>query len=312
MTRILFYLDGYGHDIWRGAFEKMVPDVEFRSYPDWGTEDDGPAYAFVWEPEPGLLAKFPNIRAIFSLGAGVDHLTRDPDLPKDTLIIRMSDDGLKEGMNEFILMSVLMHHRDMPKLAAAQRQKRWLRLFPPAAKNVRVGIMGYGALGKSCAQILKPLGYQIASWSGSPKPEERGVTHYTGKDGFEPFLQRTDILVGLLPSTPETRGLLDEKVMSLLPKNAAIINAGRGSLIDLEALIRLLDSGHISAATLDVFPSEPLAEDHPLWSHEKVIVTPHIAAVTRPETAAEYVYRNIKKIEAGETPENILNLNRGY
>jgi glyoxylate/hydroxypyruvate reductase A len=312
MTKILFYLDGYGHDHWRSAFETIAPDIEFLSYPDWGTADDGPAYAFVWEPKVGLLAQYPNIKAIFSVGAGVDHLTRDPDLPKNIPIIRMSDEGLREGMNEFVLMSVLMHHRNMPKLAAAQRQKRWLRLFPPAAKNVQVGIMGYGALGKSCAQLLKPLGYQIASWSGSNKPNEAGVTHYVGKEEFEPFMQRTDILVGLLPSTPETRGLLNEKTMALLPKRAAIINAGRGSLIDLEALIKLLDDGHLSAATLDVVPSEPLAEDHPLWTHEKVIITPHIAAVTRPETAAEYVCQNIKKIEAGETPDNILNLTKGY
>ncbi|TNE62729.1 MAG: glyoxylate/hydroxypyruvate reductase A [Alphaproteobacteria bacterium] len=312
MSRILFYLDGYSHDVWREAFRAVDPSVEFRGFPDWGSPDDGPAYAFVWEAEPGLLKRFPNIKAIFSLGAGVDHLMRDPDLPKDVPIIRMGDDGLKEGMAEYVLMSVLMHHRQMPLLATAQSKARWQRVFSRPARHVRVGILGYGALGKCAAEALKPLGYNIAAWSRSPKPAEDGVQHFTGEDALNDFLARTDILVGLLPSTKETEGLLNFDRLSRLPEGASVINAGRGTLIVLEDLIALLNSGYLKGATLDVFPEEPLPADSPLWHQEGLLITPHCAAITRPDTAAEYVVRNIGRIEAGEVPENILDLGRGY
>ncbi len=312
MTRILFYLEDYSHEIWRAAIKRVNPDAEFRSFPDWGSPEDGPAYAFVWEPEPGLLARYPNIRAIFSLGAGVDHLTRDPDLPKHIPIIRMGDDGLKEGMAEFVVMSVLMHHRGMPQLMTKQRNRDWGRYFANAAKDVRVGILGYGALGHVSAARLKPFGYDLAAWSRTAKPAEDGITLYHGTDSLNDFLARTDILVGLLPSTKETAGLLDFARLSRLPEGASVINAGRGSLIVLDDLMALLQSGYLRGATLDVFPEEPLPKEHPLWGLDNVLVTPHIAAITRPDTAAEYVLRNIEKIERGETAENILDLQRGY
>jgi len=312
MTRILFYLDEPGRELWQPVFEAAMPGVDFRVYPDWGSPEDGPAYAFVWEPELGLIAKYPNIQAIFSLGAGVDHLTRDPTIPLELPIVRMSDDGLKEGMAEFVLMTVLMHHRLMPRMLNAQRKRHWQRLFPKRARDLRVGILGYGALGIACAAALKPLDYQLAAWSRSQKPAEEGVKHFTGPEQFDEFLARTDILIGLLPSTPETTGLLNKQTMSLMPKHASIINVGRGTLINPDDLVAMLDSGHLSGATLDVFTKEPLDSNDPLWDHEKINITPHIASITRPETAAEYVARNIEKIEQGQQPENVLDRKRGY
>lgn len=312
MTRILFYLEDYPHDIWRESLHALDPTLEFIGNPNWGSPEDGDAYAFVWEPEPGLLARYTNIKAIFSLGAGVDHILSDPDLPKDVPIIRMGDEGLKEGMAEYILMNVLMHHRQTPALLHAQRERKWKRVFSLAAKDVRVGILGYGALGKRAAAALKPMGYDIAAWSRSPKEAEDGVTHFTGEDQLDDFLVRTNILVGLLPATPATDNLLNFDRLSRLPEGAAVINAGRGNLIVLEDLMTHLDSGHISGASLDVFPDEPLPADHPLWGYATVIITPHSAAITRPDTAAQYVLENIKRLEAGETPENLLNTNLGY
>lgn len=312
MTRILFYLDDFDHGIWRSCFERGIPGVEFRSYPDWGTADDGPAYAFVWHPKPGLLAQYPNIQAIFSLGAGIDHLTSDPDLPKDIPIIRMSDDGLKEGMREYVLMSVLMHHRDMVALATAQREKRWDRIFPKPAAKVRVGMLGYGALGQACAETLTPIGYDLAAWSRTPKTEENGIKHYSGTAALNDFLARTDILVCLLPATRETDNLLNADSMKILPEGAAIINAGRGNLIEIESLLALLDEGHLSGASLDVFPEEPVSVTSKLWDHSKVIITPHVAAVTRPKTAVDYVADNIKRLENGERALNQLDFNSGY
>lgn len=312
MTRILFYLDEPGRDIWQKAFEKAIPDLDFRTYPDWGSPDDGPAYVFAWDPKPGLIAEYPNVKAVFSLGAGVDHLTRDRSLPKDLPIVRMSDDGLKEGMAEFVLMTVLMHHRYMPRMLSAQRQNKWQRLFPARAQDVRVGILGYGALGAFCAQAIKPVGYRVAAWSRTAKPAEEGIEHFTGMDALNDFLARTDILVGLLPSTPETTDLLTRETMSLMPKHASIINAGRGTLIDLDDLVALLDEGHLSGATLDVFRKEPLDAESLLWQHEKLIITPHIASITRPQTAAEYVKRNIERMESGLEAENLLDRSLGY
>ncbi len=312
MTRILFYLDEYPHDIWKEALLKADPTIDFRSYPDWGTSDDGPAYAFVWHPKPGLLKEYTNIKAIFSLGAGVDHLLADPDLPKDIPIIRMGDDGLKEGMAEFITMNVLMHHRQMPYLLQQQQQQEWGRVFAPAASALNVGIMGYGALGKAATEKLKPFGYQLSTWSRSSKPHEEDITHFSGTEQINAFLETTNILVCLLPETKETINLLDKERMSLLPKGASIINAGRGGLINLSALEELMNTGHIESATLDVFPEEPLNSDHSLWKQKKLFITPHIAAITRPDTAANYVLRNIKRLENGETPENELDLNKGY
>jgi glyoxylate/hydroxypyruvate reductase A len=312
MTRILFHLKDHPHDIWRQCLLAADPDIEFLGNPDWGTPEDGDAYAFVWEPEPGLLARYPNIKAIFSLGAGVDHILADPGLPRDVPIIRMGDEGLKEGMAEFVLMNVLMHHRQTPALLAAQRQRQWQRVFSRAAADVRVGLLGYGALGQRAATALKPLGYDIAAWSRSAKPAEDRVTHFTGDGQLDDFLARTDILVALLPATPATDNLLDARRLSLLSEGAAVINAGRGNLIVLDDLMALLDSGHLSGASLDVFPEEPLPADHPLWGYDTGLITPHSAAITRPDTAARYVIDNIRRIEAGEPPENLLNTNLGY
>ena len=312
MTRVLFYLDGFPHEPWEKAIKAADPAIDFLSYPNWVHDDDSPAYALVWEAPKGLLSQYSNIKAVFSLGAGVDHILEDTSLPSDIPVIRMGDDGLKEGMSEYILMNVLMHHRQMPQFFDQQRRAKWQRVFSKAAGSVRVGVMGYGALGKTAASALKPLGYDIAAWSTSPKEPEQGITHFTGQNEFKRFLGRTDILVGLLPETPETIGLLNEENLTALPQGASIINAGRGSLINIDALLHALDNGHLSAATLDVVPEEPLPPSHPLWHHKKVIITPHVAAITRTETAANYLVDNIKRMEMGKAPHNMLNRNRGY
>jgi len=312
MTRILFYLDGFPHEPWQKAFQAADPSVEFLSYPNWSRNENGPTYALVWEPPSGLIREFPNIQAVFSLGAGVDHILEDDSLPTSVPVIRMGDDGLKEGMAEYVLMNVLMHHRHMPLLLNQQKNSTWKRVFSRPAANTRVGIMGYGALGRSAAAALRPLGYEIAAWSNSPKSTEQGVIHFTGQSALKEFLGRTDILICLLPETEETQGLLNSETLACLPEGAAVINAGRGSLIDIDALIHALDIGHISGATLDVVPEEPLAQNHPLWRHNKVIITPHIAAITRTQTAANYILDNIRKMELGEPPQNMLDRKRGY
>ena len=314
--RILFYLDDYPADAWRDAFIAADPTLDFRAYPDWGKPEDFTAaeqtYAFVWQPKPGLLKSYPNITAIFSLGAGIDHLTQDPDLPTHIPIIRMGDDGLKEGMQEFMVMATLMLHRGILPVIAASKDAVWERIFAVPAKEKTVGIMGYGALGKAVAAQLRPFGYKMTSWSNSTKPAEDGIVHYHGPDQLDTFLATTDIFICLLPNTPQTTDLLNAATFAKMPEGAAIINGGRGSLINDDDLISALDSDHISGAVLDVFKTEPLPAGHPYWCHDKVLVTPHIAAVTRVQSAVEFVLQNIDRLEKGQTAENLLDLKRGY
>lgn len=312
MTRILFYLADYPADPWVDALKAVDPSLDVRTNPDWGSPDDGEAYAFVWTPEQGLIARYPNIKAVFSLGAGVDHLTCDPSLPGNLPIIRMGDEGLKKGMREYITMAVLMFQRGMPTFIARQETQDWQRYFAPAAADTPVGIMGFGALGSYVATALTGLGFPVNSWSQSHKAPQNGVTHYTGSDALEDFLSASMMVVGLLPETPETRHLLNKDRLARMPKGGFILNAGRGGLVDIDALINALDSGHLEGAMLDVFDTEPLPKEHPAWGHDKIIVTPHIAAITRPLTAARYVLDTIKDMENGQTPPLMLDRVKGY
>lgn len=312
MTRILFYLEDFPHEPWKQALMTVDPAIDFRSYPDWGSPDDGPAYAVVWEPKAGLIKDYPNVEAVFSLGAGIDHILEDTSIPEQTPIIRMGDNGLKDGMVEFVVMNVLMHHRQMPTLIGQQQQKIWQRVFSKPASGMRVGIMGFGMLGEACAKALLPFGYKVQAWSNSPKPAHDSIHHFTGQAQLAEFLNETDILVGLLPETEETKGLINASTIALLPDGASIINVGRGSLVDLDALAVALENNKITSATLDVVPEEPLASDHPIWTVKNTLITPHIAAITRTETAANYIIENIKHLESGRMPKNMLNRKRGY
>ncbi len=310
--KLIYLCETDSPDIWVSLCEKYLPQCEMRVYPNWGDVTSEPAYAMVWHCPHGELAKRPNIKAIFSLGAGVDHLTNDPNLPMDIPIIRMGDASLCEGMAEYVMMNVLMQHRGMPKLLDQQRQQCWKVYFSKPAQDVRVGIMGYGILSKACVRRLKPFGYPINCWSRTDKKPEDGITHYRGAADLSLFLNNTDILMCLLPDTPDTHNLLDGDTMSELPKGATIINCGRGNALKIEDLINLLDNGHIRAASLDVFKHEPLPKSSPLWGRNDIILTPHIAAITRPETAMMYIRDTIEKIERGERPRNLVDLNRGY
>jgi len=312
MTRILFYLPDYSPDPWVSALKALDPDLDIRTNDDWGDPEDGPAYAFVWMPPHGQLARYPNIRAVFSLGAGVDHLTSDPDLPKDLPIVRMGDDGLREGMREYVLMGVLAYQRGLFQFTKDQAAAHWGRIFAPAASDTPVGIMGYGALGRAVADALIPMGYPVKTWSRTPKPAAPDVTHFTGTDDLSAFLAASRVVVGLLPDTDATRHLLNSDTLAHMPKGGFVINAGRGGLVDLDALITSLDQGHLSGAMLDVFSTEPLPSDHPAWAHPDILVTPHVAAITRPHSAARYVLDGIAAFEAGQQPALMLDRMRGY
>lgn len=295
---------------WADVFREVLPE---RPNVDWKTPGDRAAieYAFVWAPPPGELRTFPNLKCIFSIGAGVDHLLKDPNLPEGVPIVRMVEPELTQGMTEYVTMHVLRYHRAVPALEVQQRERVWNELIVPTAPSRRVGLLGFGVLAQDAARVLGALNFDLACWSRTPK-QVAGVESFLGPDGLNAFLARTDILVCLLPLTAETEGILNRDLFAKLPRGACLINAGRGGHQIEEDIIEALDAGQLGGATLDVFRTEPLPKGSPFWTHPKVTVTPHIASVTQQHSAAEQVAANIRRVEAGEAPQNTVDRALGY
>jgi glyoxylate/hydroxypyruvate reductase len=272
-------------------------------------------YAAVWKPPPGGLAAFPNLAAIFNLGAGVDALMADASLP-DVPIVRVADEDLTGRMTEYVVMHVLIHHRQQRYIDACQRDRRWAPPAQPAAPAVRVGVMGLGVLGRDAADVLRRLGFNVAGWSRTPK-KIPGIATFAGEAELPAFLARTDILVCLLPLTPTTKGILNRRTFSQLARDGVlggpiVINAGRGGLQVETELLAALDDGTLKAATLDVFETEPLPEASPLWSHPKVTISAHNAADTDPDAISVYVAEQIARHERGEPLQNVVDRRLGY
>lgn len=297
-------------DEWERAMAACKPDLATASWP----YDGDPAaidYALVWAPDPGVLAGYPNLKVIFSIGAGIDHFASDPELPRRVPVVRMVEPALTAGMTEFVVLSVLHHHRVMTDYALQQREHLWKELPQVLAARRRVGILGLGTLGQDAAEKLLPFGFPISGWSRSPK-QVPGVTCHHGSDGLQTFLASADILVCLLPLTTETEGILNAETFARMPRGATIINVARGGHLVEADLIPALDSGQLAGATLDVFRSEPLPSDHPFWNHPRIVLTPHAAAVTIPETASRAVIDNIERFEAGQPLLNVVDWDQGY
>lgn len=312
---LLVISDGMDPERFAGELRKLAPDMDIRVWPDTGDPQDI-RYTLVWRQPPGILKTFPNMEAIFSIGAGVDHVLSDPDLP-DVPLVRFVDPNLTMRMSEYVCLHVLMHQRRMPEYAELQRARKWKELWPqPGANEVRVGMLGLGVLGQDAAYHLAWLGFDVAGWSRSQKSLE-AIQCYHGAGELDAFLARTDILVCLLPLTADTQGMLNAKTFAGLAKEGplpgpVLINAGRG-LLQVEAdILAALDSGDLWAASLDVFEQEPLPEMSPLWSHPRVIVTPHNASISDDRAVCAYVLEQIKAHESGRRLENVVDVRRGY
>ena len=272
-------------------------------------------YAAVWKPSPGELAGFPNLRVIFNLGAGVDALMADKTLP-DVPLVRVAVDDLTGRMTEYVVLHVLMHHRQEIYLRESQRAKRWAPKSQWPAGAISVGIMGLGVLGAHAAEVLRHVGFRVAGWSRSERKID-GVDCFHGEAGLDAFLRRTDILVCLLPLTPDTRHVLNRGVFAKLNRTSpmgapVLINAGRGGLQNEADILACLDDGTLGAVSLDVFAEEPLPANSAFWSHPKVVLTPHNAADTDPDEISKYVARQIERYEAGGALENVVDRGRGY
>lgn len=250
------------------------------------------------------------LRAILNLWAGVEAVLPLP-LPEDVPLCRMIEPGLTLGMIDYVVGHTLRHHIGLDRYIGADAIKEWEANFPPLARDRKVGILGLGELGRTCGTALSGLGFQVMGWSRSAK-DIAGIACHSGAAGLDVVLSRSEILVLLLPLTSETERLLDASRLALLPRGACLVNAGRGQLIDHAALLAALDRGHVAHATMDVFDVEPLPAEDPYWSHPRATVTPHIASVTRPETASAAIVANIRRDLAGEPLIGVVDRDRGY
>lgn len=297
---------------WRVAVAKHIPHAEFYVWGEDEVDLNAVDYALAWRPEPGLLAKLANVRAIFNLGAGVDALLQDPTLPRTAPIVRLVDPRLSSGMVEYVAHWVLHFHRDLPLYARQQAAREWTEHENADTTTRRVGILGLGELGQAAAHALLMLGFEsIAGWSRTAK-DLPGVESFAGADELDAFLARTEILVCLLPDTVATRGVLNKDTLAKLPPGAFVINGGRGAAVVDEDLIAALESGHIQGAALDVFNTEPLPTDHPYWTMDNVFITPHVASLTTPDSACQVIAEGIDALEHGRIPANVVDLDQGY
>lgn len=308
--KLLFLSSEDRAEAWRVQFAKLAPELEFVQWPhvpDPAAID----FALVWKYKPGELKRYPNLKLVSSLGAGIDHIVGDPDFPAHVPFVRLVDTSLTEGMVEYAIYGALRHHRQMRDYEEFRREGQWKPLPAPDTKACRVGVAGVGEIGGAVAHALKGLGFAVAGWSRTGKGPA-GLEMYAGSEGWKPFLGRTDILVCVLPLTRETRGILNKEAFDAMPTGAAVINIARGGHVVSNDLIAALDSGRLGYALLDVTDPEPLPTDHPFWTHSKLEFTPHIASLTNPVTAAPQVVENIRAFRAGRPLRNLVDRTQGY
>ncbi|WP_262297107.1 2-hydroxyacid dehydrogenase [Microvirga sesbaniae] len=295
--------------VWHEMFQSQLPEASFRIWPEIGIAEEV-EYLVAWVPPPDLESALPNLKVLFSIGAGIDQLNLDA-IPPHVKVVRMLDPDLTRGMVEYATLGVLALHRDLPHFVADQQAGRWSHRSLHRAVERRVGIMGLGILGHAVAEALQTFGFPLRGWSASPKTID-GMQTFAGLKELGAFLSGCDILICLLPLTDETRGILCRATFEQLPMGARLLNVGRGGHLIEDDLIAALASGRIDCAILDVLQDEPPAADHPLLRHPQVIVTPHIASTTLPQAAAQRVCRLIERHRSGLPMEGVIDRRRGY
>jgi len=308
---LLFFSPVPMAEIWTKPIGMLMPELAVRVHAGEMKPTKGIRYVLGFRPPPGALAMLPDLKCVFSFGAGVDSILADPSYPKHVPLVRFADETLARDMAQYCVLHTLIHYRRQRELDAQQRSKVWRWVVPKHGEGIRVGVLGLGVIGRMTAERLRDLGFAVAGWSRTPK-KIPGIESFAGRDSLDAFLARTDIAICLLPLTPETEHVLDARAFALLPEGAVVINAARGKHLVERDLIAALDAGHLKAATLDVFETEPLPVDNPLWTHPKVTVTPHGAGLSDPNAVARSVVDNIRRVERGEKPPHQVDFARGY
>jgi glyoxylate/hydroxypyruvate reductase A len=293
---------------WRAAFRAALPQADLHVWPEAPDEVD---YALVWRPPPECFLRVRVARAIANLGAGADALLALPTLPANVPVLRLTDAGMAEQMAEYVTLAVLAAYRERHAYAEQQRERRWVPRNRLRKDAFQVGLLGMGVLGAAVAQALRPFGFPLAAWTRSAR-EVPGVTMHAGTDGLARLLAGSSVLVCMLPSTPQTRGLLDADRLRRLPRGAHVVNVARGDLVVEDDLLALLDEGHLATATLDVFRDEPLPAAHPFWHHPRVVVTPHVSAATLIDVSVAQVAQRIAAHMRGEPVDGLVDRALGY
>ncbi|MCA1470545.1 glyoxylate/hydroxypyruvate reductase A [Bradyrhizobium sp. IC3195] len=294
---------------WARFFAERAPDVPFRLWPDIG-DPAAVRYLVAWVPPDDITTTFPNLELVFSVGAGVDQFDTTT-VPAHIPLVRMLEPGIAETMVEYVTMAVLALHRDLLDFISQQRQQVWREIRITPARRRHVGVMGLGQLGQAVLERLKTFGFPLLGWNRSPR-EIEGVTCYEGADALPEFLAQADILVCLLPLTDQTRSILNAELFARLPRGAGLVNVGRGPHLVEADLLAALDSGALSGAVLDVTDPEPLPVGHPFWSHPRILLTPHNASMTTPDTAVDFVLDVIARHRRGEELPGLVDRRRGY
>ncbi|UZD23787.1 glyoxylate/hydroxypyruvate reductase A [Algoriphagus halophytocola] len=298
---------GKNPDVWIEEFKSLAPDLSIEVYPEI-TEPEQVEYAFLWQHPEGILSDFPNLKMISSMGAGVDHILRDKTIPESIPIVRIVDEKLTWSMTNYVVMAVLNFHRQTPRYQINQTRKVWDMSAPEL--DVTIGVMGVGALGKDVLEKLDFMGFPVAGFGFSEKKDF--PFPYYSKDQLGDFLKKVNVLVCLLPLTPETENILNKDLFAQCNPNTYLINVARGKHLVDDDLLEAIENGQISGAALDVYREEPLPERHPFWENWKIAMTPHIASVTNPQAAAPQVIENINRLESNRELKNVVNRSRGY
>ncbi|HVZ03039.1 MAG TPA: glyoxylate/hydroxypyruvate reductase A [Dongiaceae bacterium] len=294
---------------WEQAFRNGAPGVTLIE--DKGEPLPGIRYCMAWKARPGIYARMPDLAALFVLGAGIERFLAEPALPPQVRIVKMAEPGLTQAMEHYVLWQVLNHHRRFWELDLAQREARWTSQIYPAPWERKVGVLGLGTLGEAVATLLAEFGFATRGWSRSAKAID-GVRCFAGRETLDAFLDGVEILVCLLPLTAETRGILNAQLFAKLAPGAGLINVGRGAHLVESDLIPALDSGVLTAASLDVMSVEPLPGGHPFWKHPRIFLTPHLAADVDPLSSAAAIHRQMERFEAGKPLEHVAERARGY
>jgi len=308
-TTFLYKSDPVRGRQWAEVFARRAPEIDFRIWPDVG-DPARVRFLAAWEPPDDLATRFPNLEVLFSSGAGVDQFDFAA-LPPALPVVRMVEPGIVRGMVEYVTHAVLDLHRDMPAYRRQQARGEWQPLPVRTAGERRVGVLGLGSLGQAVLAQLVSFGFDCAGWSRSRHVVD-GVACHAGADELGTFLERTEILVCLLPLTESTRGFLSAALFSKLPAGAGLVHVGRGPQLVAHDLLAALASGRLREAVLDVTDPEPLPPSHALWQHPNIRITPHIASMTQPLSAAEAVLDNLRRFGAGEAMVGLVDRTLGY
>ncbi|NIE99421.1 glyoxylate/hydroxypyruvate reductase GhrA [Pantoea sp. Acro-805] len=310
---IIWYHPSINPQSWIDGMRQRLPHVTVRH---WQPGDNAPAdYAIVRSPPTEMLAGR-SLEAVFAMGAGVDEilgqLRAHPDMLSDDIpLFRLEDTGMALQMQEYANWCVLGWFRRFAEYRQLQEKAQWLPLDDREREHFTIGVLGAGVLGRSVLESLRQWGFPLRCWSRTPKTID-GVQAFHGREQLDAFLDGTQVVIDLLPTTPETTNLIDERLLSLLPRGAFFLNLARGAHVVEADLLAALNSGQLAGAALDVFQTEPLPTDHPLWSHPDVTITPHTAAMTLPAESMDYMAGAILALEQGQMPNGLVDRQRGY